>query len=63
MTDRDHTWAERQAERQTERQAEREEAERQAEREEEAGSLLSRETDVGLDPRTWEHDLSRRQRL
>jgi len=31
---------------------EHKEAERQAEREEAAGSLLSRDPDVGLDPRT-----------
>ena len=36
---------------------------REREREEEAGSPLSREPDVGLDPRNWDHDLSRRQRL
>ena len=29
----------------------------------EAGSLLSMEIDVGLDPGPWEHDLSRRQML
>ena len=39
MTERDHKQAERQAE-------------REREREREAGSLLSREPDVGLDPRT-----------
>ena len=33
------------------------------ERGREAGSLWSREPDAGLDPRTWDHDLSLRQRL
>ena len=28
------------------------------EREGEAGSLLSRKPDAGLNPRTWDHDLS-----
>jgi len=27
----------------------------------EAGFLLSREPDAGLDPRSWDHDLSQRQ--
>ena len=31
--------------------------------EEEAGFSLSREPDLGLDPRTWDHDLSQRQML
>jgi len=29
----------------------------------EAGFPLSREPNAGLDPRTWDHDLSRRQKL
>ena len=36
--------------------------ERQAERDGEAGSPLSREPNLGLDPRTLDHDLNRRQR-
>ena len=36
----------------SERESTHKQAERQAEREEEAGSLLSREPDVGFDPRT-----------
>ena len=37
--------------------------EQQAEREGEAGSLLSKEPDVGFYPRIWDHDLSQRQML
>ena len=36
---------------------------RQREREREADSPPSREPDVGLGPRTWDHDLSPRQML
>ena len=36
---------------------------RGAEGEGEADSRPSREPEVGLDPRTWEHDLSQRQTL
>ena len=34
-----------------------------AEGEGEAGSLLSGEPDAGLDPRSWDHNLSRRQKF
>ena len=49
----------------TERQREtvREETQAEGVGEGEAGFPLSREPDEGLDPRSWDHDLSRRQTL
>ena len=41
--------------------SEHKQGEQQAEGE--ADSLPSREPDVGLDPRPWDHDLNRRQML
>ena len=45
----------------TERERERDGAEGAAEGEGKADSPLSREPNIGLDSRPWDHDLSRRQ--
>ena len=49
---------EREREREREREMRAQQGEQQAEGEGQAGSPLSREPDVGLHPRTWDHDLS-----